>query len=412
MTTFLLAAGMLLTGSTNTLSKKIQFQTHQPGQCAVDESFNKPWFQTGIMFLGEALCIAFYFIQRWLWPAKKVVGLAEVPQPPRPKTWRMALLFLLLAVCDLAGTTLAGIGLLYTPASVYQMLRGSVICFTGLWSVLFLKRHLEPFRWAGISIVVCGLILVGLSGLLGTETKTEVMLFILGCCLIVLAQMANSTQFVIEEKNMKALNLSPLLVVGCEGCWGFLLTVSVALPIVTAIPGTDCGSYENEIDSLIQLTKSAFLDSMVGTYWLSIAFYNGLSLTMAKLLTSVHRTLIDACRTLFVWCFQLLLFYTTAGKFGEQWQAYSWIQVIGFVLLMTGTLTYNHVLDWMKVARVVVVLVPIPSLQRLVRVASVAADVGEKAALLGKAAADAGVAPAVLVTPSGDLGEKDKKMGM
>jgi len=44
-------------------------------------------------------------------------------------------------------------------------------------------------------------------------------------------------------------------------------------------------------------------------------------------LSSVHRTLVDACRTLFVWTFQLLLYYTTGSlpdHFGEPWTPYSW----------------------------------------------------------------------------------------
>eukprot|EP00118_Oscarella_pearsei_P008722 m.46461 g.46461 ORF g.46461 m.46461 type:complete len:75 (+) comp33695_c0_seq24:518-742(+) len=43
------------------------------------------------------------------------------------------------------------------------MLRGSIIVFTGLLSVIFLKRKLKCIHWTGISVVVVGLCCVGLS---------------------------------------------------------------------------------------------------------------------------------------------------------------------------------------------------------------------------------------------------------
>ncbi len=61
-----------------------------------------------------------------------------------------------------------GIGLLYVAASVWQMLRGSIILFTGTFSVsgfsnlpsypqvVFLKKKLRPSQWiAMLIIVVC-----------------------------------------------------------------------------------------------------------------------------------------------------------------------------------------------------------------------------------------------------------------
>jgi len=53
------------------------------------------------------------------------------------------------------------IGLTLTYPSVFQMLRGSVIIFTGILSVLFLKRKLWAFEWLGMGLVTIGLAIVG-----------------------------------------------------------------------------------------------------------------------------------------------------------------------------------------------------------------------------------------------------------
>lgn len=53
------------------------------------------------------------------------------------------------------------LGLTYTHASVFQMLRGSVVIFTGILSVVVLKRKLYAFNWFGMFLVLVGLALVG-----------------------------------------------------------------------------------------------------------------------------------------------------------------------------------------------------------------------------------------------------------
>lgn len=47
---------------------------------------------------------------------------------------------------------------------------GAVIVFTGLLSVAFLGRRLRYFHWIGIFTVLLGLIIVGLSDFLTSDT--------------------------------------------------------------------------------------------------------------------------------------------------------------------------------------------------------------------------------------------------
>ena len=46
----------------------------------------------------------------------------------------------------------------------------------------------------------------------------------------------------------------------------------------------------------------------VFVYFCSIAFYNFFGLSVTQSLTCVHRTLIDACRTIIVWLVYFLIF--------------------------------------------------------------------------------------------------------
>lgn len=82
------------------------------------------------------------------------------------------------------------VGLLYTPVSIYQMTRGSLVLFVGFLSVAFLRRrlwlyqlglfkcsmsllYLNGARWTSLIIVMGGVALVGFSGSLIKDTVKE-----------------------------------------------------------------------------------------------------------------------------------------------------------------------------------------------------------------------------------------------
>ena len=63
------------------------------------------------------------------------------------------------------------VGLTLTTASTYQMLRGSVIIFTGLLSSVYLKRKQHSFHWFGMLFVVAGATIVGVASMLQAEVS-------------------------------------------------------------------------------------------------------------------------------------------------------------------------------------------------------------------------------------------------
>lgn len=136
-----------------------------------------------------------------------------------------------------------------TSASSFQMLRGAVIIFTGLLSVAFLGRRLQPSQWLGILTTILGLVVVGLADFVtgnhGSNKLSDVitgeasrtcahklsckatflfvsnvtLTFILpaGDLLIILAQIIVAVQMVLEEKFVYKHDVHPLRAVGTEG---------------------------------------------------------------------------------------------------------------------------------------------------------------------------------------------------
>lgn len=186
--------------------------------------------------------------------------------------WRVILLALP-ACCDIAGTTLMNVGLLFVAASIYQMTRGALVLFVGLFSVLFLKRHLSGWKWASLFIVVSGVAVVGLAGYIenskpvepeSTLTSRAVTALVelgkraaddiktaahdhsaaetvVGVLLIAGAQIFTATQFVVEESIMERYELDPIKVVGWEGLFGFLVTLILMGVLHGAVGMTEAG---------------------------------------------------------------------------------------------------------------------------------------------------------------------------
>ena len=182
-----------------------------------------------------------------------------------PLTGWKVLMLALPACCDITGTTLMNVGLLFTAASIYQMTRGALVLFVGLFSVWFLKRHLGMYKWFSLFVVVFGVAIVGLAGaitkdhkatpsMLGdvdahTAAPSQAVLTVIGVLLIAGAQIFTASQFVLEERIMEKYAMEPIKVVGWEGLFGFVVTAIIMVILHLAV-GT---GYFNAREGLYQM---------------------------------------------------------------------------------------------------------------------------------------------------------------
>jgi drug/metabolite transporter (DMT)-like permease len=189
--------------------------------------------------------------------------------------WRVILLAAP-ACCDITGTTLMNVGLLFVAASIYQMTRGALVLFVGLFSVIFLRRKLYAYQWFALFVAVLGVAIVGLAGALFKDSKavagssvplseipdtiihgliavrSEVeetarspaaVRTIIGVLLIAGAQIFTATQFVLEEWILENYALQPLKVVSWEGLFGLIVTLVGMVILHFAVGRTDAGRH-------------------------------------------------------------------------------------------------------------------------------------------------------------------------
>ncbi|TQS38633.1 hypothetical protein Golomagni_00858 [Golovinomyces magnicellulatus] len=268
--------------------------------------------------------------------------------------WRVFLLSLP-AICDICGTTLMNVGLLFVAPSIYQMTRGALVFFVGLFSVLFLKRKLHLFHWFALTTVVLGVGIVGLAGasfnnqqsapvkllfirkyfsvITRDSTTPEALQTTIGVFLIAGAQIFTATQFVLEEFILQKFSLDPLKVVGWEGFFGFFVTSIVMMIMHLLVGRTPAGRYGyfDMVEAWREVTqiKSVRVSSIL--IMISIGGFNYFGLAVTRNLSATSRSTIDTCRTLFIWIASLLL----------GWETFKWLQIVGFGLLVYGTFLFN-----------------------------------------------------------------------
>ncbi|XP_067211910.1 solute carrier family 35 member F6 isoform X2 [Linepithema humile] len=294
--------------------------------------------QSSFMFFGEALCfIAFkifyiYYNRR---------GDGSVDNNVLTKGSRIFNPFILLipALCDMFATSIMYIGLNMTYASSFQMLRGSVIVFTGLFSVGFLNRKLGVREWTGIAFVIAGLAFVGASDILTMEnTDISANSVITGDLLIIFAQVISAVQMVVEEKYVGEQDIPALQAIGWEGIFGFIGISVAMIPLnyIAAPPpfaDNSRGTLEATDEALIQIgSSSKLLIAVIGISF-SIAFFNFAGISVTKEMSATTRMILDSVRTIVIWAFSL----------GFQWQTFHYMQLIGFIILLIGMACYNNI---------------------------------------------------------------------
>merc|ERR1712054_687638 len=168
------------------------------------------------MFFGEAICLIVFLIKN---RRAHKQGLSDAWT--NQHGWKAVFCYACTAACDMTATSIMYAGLALTSSSVYQMLRGAIVVFTALLSVVWLRKRLCMFHWAGVWTVVLGVCIVGAQKILqGGSTAGSQSAMILGMILILVAQAVQSVQVVAQEKFIRRFGTPDLLLVGLEGVFG------------------------------------------------------------------------------------------------------------------------------------------------------------------------------------------------
>jgi len=371
--TGVVVAGMLTFGTcTVVIQKLILSMKGKYNKEGDTKQFKKPWFQTEAMFIGMFGCLAVYEIMRCIQKAKKpepqhvsetkpLVNSDSARAPKKEMAhWKQYVIVCTPALCDMCATAMMNVGLLWIPASVWQMLRGSMVIFSAVFSKFFLKRELHASHWTGVGIVAFSLVVVALAALnapplpagsssgdeessSGNDAPATTGQVALGCALVIFAQIIQASQIVVEEFLLKEIALHPVLVVGLEGMWG-TLSCSILLCFTGYIPEKYGG--EDTLDTLYMFFHNGQILGTGILYAAVILCYNLFGMFVTQYTSAVLRTILEGLRCACIWVTNLFIYYVVVGPnphFGELWSDWSYLQFCGFLFLLLGMFVYNGI---------------------------------------------------------------------
>ena len=161
------------------------YQTQSIGRDGQYHHFEKPWFSNFIMFLGMSFLFFKFEVDilviiksRWMLAltiarSRRILSLlirfcfvfisCFTPSNEENKRPQRSVYYKVLypAVCDFLASFIMFVGLLWIPVSIWQMIRGSIILFTGLIRQYWLKKPLNKSEWTSLVVIFFSLILVG-----------------------------------------------------------------------------------------------------------------------------------------------------------------------------------------------------------------------------------------------------------
>jgi drug/metabolite transporter (DMT)-like permease len=361
-----LAFGMLSLGTINVVVIKYQDMV-AVGQKrdGTPITFKHPVFQSLLMFGGESLCLMAYFLLRLRKRIRRQQGLEPKSLGRKQGSLfflKRSLIFIIPSLLDAVGATVLNLALYYTYASVYQMLRGTLVLFAALFTTVILQRRLFVHHWLGVLLISAGAAIVGAASVIrlpfgssppssfpsphshtppsqsssildqGLSSFSGFLRVLhgegdsapsplLGDILVIVAQSLSAFQFIVEEKLLSSWRVQPLLAVGLEGAWGIVIC-TLSLPFLPLIKDSE----GKPIDDLLQATgevlanQSLLYSAIISV--LCIGAFNFCGLSVTKALSGANRAAIDACRTLFVWLVALFLGWETF-KVREQGKSYA-----------------------------------------------------------------------------------------
>ncbi len=263
------------------------------------------------------------------------------------------------AIFNVLNSALRWVSLIYIAASLSEMLiAGTELILSVVVARIFRKRLVSISRWFGIIVIAFGVTLISILSYVtaddeqsdnGDNDKEEQEHHVkqssptshskedvaIGIALIVAQCIFSALQDVSEEVFMQEANFPPMLLLGMEGCFGFVLGL-----ILFLIFGEQMGEDPRDTFALLDDQPSMYGWIMsLPVLFLVTGIFN---IKATEVTSSMTRNVWKNVRTLLVWVITLIIYYTSGDiDIGEAWIfPTSLYRLIGFVIMSAGILTY------------------------------------------------------------------------
>lgn len=327
MIRYICISGTILFGSGSTIiAKRLDLS-----------NFYYPLFQTGLMFLGMALCSGFIKIftkkQQKLRPSLINASKEdEINKTCFEKTGKFA--FCLTALFDFMGSFMEYFSYNLLKASSIVTFKMMVIIFIITYKKFVLKKPIYRHQILGLVFLGIGFSIVGLEVLFNSKNDIIWDKYAgLGICMMVSAQVFNSLVIIFQEYQMNKIAIRPQEVVVIQGITGLLVCSILYAPMHYLFRYIQQDIAEIS-DPIIKMSESIEICMLIITFLFFIGLLNFFQVTTIKIADSLALCTIDSGRVILVWTFAIAFSFESALP----------LEIVGGGSLILGILIYNEVL--------------------------------------------------------------------
>jgi len=244
--------------------------------------------------------------------------------------------------------------LLMRTSVAEMLLNGVELVLAALGSRLIRKRYVSRARWAGVSIVTVGLVIIGVADVLSTSETNGIssdkddsssslsrpVKSAIGICLILGVGCFATLLAMAEEILTQEGRWSVFLIIGHEGLWSFVIGLLVYFMVEPVLN-------EKILDTWNLLTASKSKTCYMVGLLLVCTAANLANVFAVAVTSSMTRNIWQHLRSFPVWIVGLIMYYSVesddGGEVGESWQVpHSIIILLGFLVMISGLQMYYH----------------------------------------------------------------------
>lgn len=355
------AAGVLIFGSSSAISVK-SMGMMEPVPARPDGPpvvFDHTYMTSFFLFAGEACSLILFGIYYVITRARSKKSVTKTTSflEPLPinqldkKAFRPcphAFLFLIPTIFDLGATVMLNFSIFFVVVSVQQTISNFVVVFVAIFSLMCWRDYRQQFdlpHAVGLLIIAAGIgaassVSIVYGDSIGTSRDA-----VLGIALGLGGTIFAALCFIFEELFLRRVHVPGMIGVGVEGLWGLglcacLIAVMNFVPDPSRSDKPDTGRsvmLESVVEWAYQISKQPIQIVFIVAYALSTLFFNVSGMEVTRRISSATRATFNSCRAMIVWLISLAIGW-------EHWSIPgSLIMVIGYVLIVLGTLIFNNV---------------------------------------------------------------------
>ena len=229
------------------------------------------------------------------------------------------------------------VSLVFLPASVVTIMKnGTQLMFSALFRKWIEKKTLSNTQTFGICTVVIGLMCVCVASII-SDNKTTFMDNVIGILLLISAAFCGSVRNHYEQILCRDMKYNAYFVVGMREIPAFCWLILCGICLFFIEPSTATNFF------LFAFSYHHGFIIGFGLFLLTVYAKNITQMKVIELSSALTRNLTMQLMPFGTWIISLLFYYFVDERYGENWNKYSWLQLVGFLIVLGGSFLYMKV---------------------------------------------------------------------